>query len=322
MKLAFRIDVNGVDKTKNFSDLESLIITDEAGEKSDSLEITLDDQDQTLEIPAKKAKFKVWIGTENNLFDSGEFILDHTSTTGFPAKMTLFATASPFKSSFTNTKERSWFQKTVGQIVGTIAREQGLKSAIDSELVSEKTDQIDQTQSDMHLLRWLSKKFDATFKIQAGYLVFVKKGRSASGYLPKREVADNILENWTHESPPSGDYTGVRAYYMDENSKRKEVIEGSEEKVCEIKFNKKNEEEARSAAKNKLREINRGTAKLRFSIAVSSSLNPAELSAGQLISVSGIRDGVNGDWLINKITHSFTTDGSFTSHLECESIQN
>ena len=321
MKITYRIHVDGSDRTDNFSDLEMLTITDEAGEKSDSLELTLDDQDQTLEIPRKKARFKVWIGPESALVEMGEFVLDHTSTTGFPAKMTLFATASPFKSSFTRAKERSWYQNTVGQIVGTIAGEQGLKTAIDSELVGEKIDQIDQTQSDMHLLRWLSKKYDATFKIQTGHLVFVKKGRSASGFLPRAKVSDNILDNWTHETPPSGEYTGVRAYYIDENSERKEVTEGSDEKIFEIKFNKKNEEEARNAARNKLREIDRGSAVLRFGLTVSDRLNPAELTSGQTISVSGIREGVDSDWLIKKITHTFSTDGSFTSRLECESIQ-
>ena len=322
MKVAFRIEADGKDCTDNFSDLESLTITDEAGEKSDSLEITLDDEQQTLEIPRKKARFKIWVGTEKSLVEAGEYELDHTSTTGFPAKMTLFATASPFKSGFTKTKERSWYQNTAGQIIGTIAREQGLKAAIDSELVNEKPEQIDQTGSDMHLLRWLSRKYDATFKVQAGYLVFVKKGRSASGFLPKRKVTDNILENWTHETPPAGDYTGVRAWYRDENSERKEVTEGSDEKVFEIKFTKNSEEEARSAAKNKLREISRGTGKLTFGLTISKTLNPAELTAGQVISVSGIRNGVDGDWLISKITHILSTDGSFTSQLECESIQN
>ena len=322
MKPAFRIEVDGKDRTENFSGLESLTITDEAGEKSDSLEMTLDDEQQTLEIPRKQAGFKVWIGTEKSLVEAGEYVLDHTSTTGFPAKMTLFATASPFKSGFTKTKERSWYQNTAGQIIGTIAREQGLKAAIDSELVNEKPEQIDQTGSDMHLLRWLSRKYDATFKVQAGYLVFVKKGRSASGFLPKRKVTDNILENWTHETPPAGDYTGVRAWYRDENSERKEVTEGSDEKVFEIKFTKNSEEEARSAAKNKLREISRGTGKLTFGLTISKTLNPAELTAGQVISVSGIRNGVDGDWLISKITHILSTDGSFTSQLECESIQN
>ncbi len=321
MKPAFKIEVDGEDCTGNFSDLESLTITDEAGEKSDSLEMTLDDEQQTLEIPRKQARFKIWIGTEKSLVEAGEYVLDHTSTTGFPAKMTLFATASPFKSGFTKTKERSWFQKTLGQIVGTIAQEQGLQPAIDSELVNEKTDQIDQTQSDMHLLRWLSKKYDATFKVQAGHLVFVKKGRSASGFLPKVKVSDNILENWTHETPPAGEYTGVRVYYMDENSERKEVLEGSDKKVYEIKFNKKNEEEARNAAKNKLREIDRGTSTLRFGLTISSKMNPAELTSGQVLSVSGIRTGVDNDWLINKITHSLTADGSFTSRFECESVQ-
>jgi hypothetical protein len=318
---AFKIEVDGKDRTSNFSDLESITVTDEAGDKSDSLELTLDDEDQTLEIPRKKAVFKVWMGTENSLIEMGEFILDHTSTSGFPAKMTLFATASPFKSGFTKPKERSWYQNTVGQIVGTIAQEQGLQPAIDSELVKEKTEQIDQTQSDMHLLRWLSKKYDATFKVQAGHLIFVRKGRSASGFLPKMKVSKNILDNWTHETPPSGEYSGARAYYIDENSQRQEVLEGKDGKVYEIKFNKKSEEEARNAAKNKLREIGRGTSTLRFGLTVSNKFNPAELTSGQVITVSGIRNGIDTDWLISKISHTLSTDGSFVSQLDCESLQ-
>lgn len=321
MKATYKIEVDGKDATRNFSDLESITITDEAGDKSDSLEIVLDDEKAALEIPRKNADIKVSLGLNNLMVEMGTFRLDHSSVSGFPAKMSLFSTASPIKTSFSTSKERSWFENTIGQIISTIAGEHGLKAAIDSELVNVNTRQIDQTNSDMHLLRWLSKKYDAIFKIQSGHLIFVTKGRSVSGFLPKSKVSDNINNNWSFETPPSGEYTGVRAWFLDKNSERKPLTEGSEEKIYEIKFTKKSEEEAREVAKTKLTELSRGSSKLRFSVGYSKNLNPFELTSGQTIEVSGIRKGVDNDWLIKKITHSISADGSFISDLECESLQ-
>lgn len=79
----FKIIAAGVNITPQIKDrLLSLTITDEAGIKADTVEITLDDRDGLIELPAPGAPLLVFLGyRETGLIPMGLFTSDEVTVT-------------------------------------------------------------------------------------------------------------------------------------------------------------------------------------------------------------------------------------------------
>ena len=316
MKIDYKILVDGIDRTKNFN-LVSMSIKDEMGESSDSLEITVDDEDYATELPQNKVSIQPYIGLENGLIDCGDYILDHVETTGFPAMITLFATAVPINTSMARRIEKSWVDHTIAEIVDEIAGKYDLPASIDSELGIIKIPHINQTSSDIHFLRTLASQYGAIFKIHTRHLIFVKKGKSASSLLKTVKIDSGIKRDWRHVAAPLTQYTGASACYYDENKELQTVTVGSKNKAYRLKAAYKDREEATRAVTARLEASRTGSENLSFNLDISPSLNPLELTAGQRIEIIGLREGVDGMWLIKNIEHSLSS-GKLESKIECE----
>lgn len=315
MTPSYKILIDGEDRTTNFN-LVSMNIKDEMGEKSDSLEITVDDENHQTMIPNRKVIIEPSIGSENKLVICDRFILDHTEITGFPAMMTLFASAAPLNSSMGSKKEKSWVNRTIAEIVNEIAGSYEMLAALDGEVGAIKIDQVNQTTSDLHFLRSLARQHGAIFKIQSNHLVFVKKGKSASGLLKKIVIDTGIKRDWRYVAPPLSEYTGVKAQYYDENKNIQNILIGDEEQVMELKTIKASKEEATRIADARLKNLQSGDETLSFWITITKELNPIELTAGQTINVKNLRDGIDGDWLIKALEHNLSK-GKFETRVEC-----
>ena len=316
MKIDYKIMVDGIDKTENFK-LVSMIIKDEMGEKSDSLEITVDDEDYVTEIPASKVSIVPYIGLENGLISCGEYTLDHVETTGFPAMMTLFATAVPLNTSMSSIKEKTWINFTIAEMVTEIAEQYDLPAALDAEIGAIKIARINQTSSDIHFLRKLASEYGAIFKLHSKHLVFVKKGNSASGLLKEIKIQGGIKRDWRHVAAPLSKFSGVSASYYDGKKELQTVLVGEEGKVFKLKTIKKDRSEAERLAKSRLEAFKNGNETLSFSLNIGPKLSPLELTAGQSIEIVNLRKGANGRWLIKNIEHTLS-GGRLESKFECE----
>ena len=316
MKCFYKLMVDDKDLTGHFN-LCSMSIRDEAGEKSDSLELVLDDEDGLTEIPNRKVRIKPFLGLENGLIEAGDYLLANTEASGFPAMITLHATAVPLNTVFGTIKERSWSDTSIAKIVKQIANENQKPSAIDNDIGKIKIKHINQTQSDMHFLRSLAREYGAIFKLHTDHVIFVKRGTSVSGLLETVRIDSNIKTDWHYVGRPLTEYTGVRVKYYDENKEVKTVLAGTDDRVYDFKFTKKDIESARKMANQRLKSFLEGSETLSFTLTISKKLNPISLTAGQNIEIAKLRDGVNGRWLIKSIEHTLA-NGSLESRFECE----
>ncbi|MFK7822794.1 MAG: phage late control D family protein [Oligoflexales bacterium] len=316
MKIDYKIMVNGIDKTKNFK-LVSMIIKDEMGEKSDSLEITVDDEEYVTEIPASKVSIVPYIGLENGLISCGEYTLDHVETTGFPAMMTLFATAVPLNTTMNTRKEKTWINFTIAEIVTEIAQQYDFPAALDAEIGAIKIPHINQTSSDIHFLRRLASEYGAIFKFHTKHLIFVKKGNSALGLLKEVKIHGGIKRDWRHVAAPLSKYSGVAASYHDGNKELQTILVGDEGKVYKLKTIKKDKGEAERLAKARFEAFRSGNETLSISLDIGKKFSPLELTAGQSIELTNLRKGVNGKWLVKNIEHTLSR-GRLESKIECE----
>jgi phage protein D len=240
---AWTLTVDGNDITADVADrLSSLTLTDNKGFEADQLDIVLDDSDGLLDLPPKGAVIALSLGWsadgKKTLVDKGTYTVDEIQHSGAPDQLTIRARSADLRSGLTTQRERSFHDVTVGDIVRTIADENGLVAVVSPALDTQAIDHIDQTnESAVNLLTRMARMFDAIATVKNGRLLFVHAGAgaSASGKAFEPiviERKDGDQHNFQIADRDS--YTGVRATYNDIGKAEKgEVLWGKTEDTAE-----------------------------------------------------------------------------------------
>jgi phage protein D len=295
--------------SKNVTDairtrLLSLSVSDSAGWGSDTLEITLDDRDGSIVIPRTGAELDVSIGyRETGLARMGVYIVDETAISGPPATMTIRAKAADMQKSLKSRRTRAWDNTTIADIVSAIAGAHGYEPRIEDVLGSEAVEHIDQIdESDMHFLTRLAEDRGAVAKPAGRAFVFAPRGeaKSASGAeLTAAELTVGQLTRYEVTQAERGKYGAVTARWYDTFKAVEETVKaGDGEPVYTISRKHASADAAKKAAEAQLAAFERGTSKLTL-VCVG---NPA-LMAEAPLTVSGVRAGVDGEWIITTVTH-------------------
>ena len=320
MKIAYQIIADGANITALIADrLLSAEITDEAGVKSDRLTLVIDDRDQRLEFPKPGAKIEVSLGYVGRaLVKMGSYVVDEVDVIGPAREMTIRANAADMTGDIKAPKERSWPGITLGNLVRTIASDNGLQAAIAGELASRDLGHVDQTESDMQLLQRICAEQGATCKVADGRLVVAERaaGKTASGAdMPRALIDASQCESWSATIAQRGQYKSVKAFWQDtRGATRRSVTAGDGKPEMALKNTYPSEAEARRAAESKLKALANGTGKVR----IAGLIGDPTMSAEMLATLSGFRAGIDGeDWIIDRVTHSFG-DG-YTCSVEIES---
>ena len=319
MNPTFQIVADKRDITAKIKDrLLRLTVTDSAGIKSDTAEITLDDRDAALELPRKGARLEIWLGyLETGAYLMGAYVVDEVELFGHPMSMTIRAKAADMLQSLKSPKTRPWDKVTLGGIVEKIAKEHGYKPSVDPSLAGIYFEHLDQTEeSDMHFLTRLAGQHDAVTKPAGGFLLLVPKGstKSASGKaLPVISLRLQDLTSWNVILADRGKYKTVKVYYHDcKTGQRTEIKLGSEDPAYALRHTYPDAEQAKAAGEAKLREFARGEARATFCFPG----NPL-VAAEEKLTVACVRDGVDGDWIIRSATHELS-GGGYTCRVEAE----
>lgn len=178
---------------------------------------------------------------------------------------------------------------------------------------------LDQTEeSDAHLLTRLAKRYDAVATVKAGTLIFspIGSGTTPSGTpLPRGSIARTDGDQHRYSSADRDVYSGVRAYWDDKGAaRRKSVLVGKSGNAKRLRESYSNEAEAREQARAEWQRIQRGAAKFAITLAP----GRPDLYPEQRIDVTGFKAGIDGEWLIARVSHSITGAAGFTTSLELE----
>lgn len=310
---AFRVVANDQDITDKLRErFKSLRLTDETGTTTDTVEITLadNDQDNPIQVPLTGAELQVYLGYDDQARYMGLFICDEIELSGFPGEMVIRARAAPYdkstggKSDMQSQKTRSWRRgTTVGAMVNRIAGEHGLKPAVSGLLASIALPHIDQAhESDMNLLSRLAKRFDAIAKPAGGALVFAKRGdaQSASGEaLEKITLTPQKGDKYRVTLATRGTAGSCVAYYRDTTrAQRREVSIGGGEPVIRLRMAYPDRVSAENAARAEQRKRSRATRTMTYTFP-----GRPEVQAEATATMLGFRPGVDGDWLIKRVEH-------------------
>lgn len=317
----FRLLANRADITATLRQrLVGLRLTDEAGLKSDALELTLADHDAAARIalPTTGAELELWLGYDDQVQRMGLFVVDELELSGPPDVVTIRAKASPQatssngsgRTSLATQKTRSWQNGTgLADMARTIAQEHGLTAAVADTLAAITLPHVDQiNESDINLLTRLVKEHDAIAKPAGGKLILAKRGESKTtggASLPGLSLTPTGVTSWRvtlAKRTPAG---SVVASWRDlATAQDKEITAGSGEPVKRLRHQYANQAAATAAAKAELGKSQRAERQLSLSLPG----DPA-LIAETPLTLTGFRDGVNGDWLVTRVEHSLDASG-------------
>lgn len=320
MRIAFKITANGSNITDLIADrLLSAQITDNAGVKSDRLTLVIDDRDQRLEAPKTGAKLEVSLGYVGQaLVRMGTYTVAEVEFSGPAREMVISANAVDVTNGIKAPKERSWHGVTLGNLVRTIAGDNGLQPVISPGLESRDLGHVDQTESDMQLLQRVCSEQSATCKVADGRLVVADRasGKTATGKtMPPVTIDASQCASWSAVIGDRNRYKAVKAYYQDTGkAKRTAVTSGSGTPSLTLKHTYTTKAEAKQAADSKLKVLNGSASDVR----ISGLIGDPEMSAERVVTLTGFRSGVDGDdWVINSVSHSFNGSG-YTCDLSLE----
>ena len=307
---AFKVTANGNNITDALRNrLLSLVINDSAGNGSDTVAIELDNRDDVVKLPETGASLDVWIGYKDNLTFKGTFEVDELEVPLDDQVFTIHAKAVSMKGSLKATKEKTFDQVTLGDLLNSIASEHGYEAKISAEMAAISFEHIDQkSESDLNLLSRLARENNALFKVVANKLVITKKGegKTVSGKeLPKLTISDPKNTTGRVTIQKRSDYKSVVAHWFDEvNQIEVQAIAGDGEPQYKIRRNYPDQEQAQRAVEAKLKGFQRGQATMEFSRPLTPNLAPETK-----VTFENHHKVANKEWLIESVSHSISQNG-------------
>lgn len=320
-KPLFAITLDGHDITsKIYPRLVSLTLTEARENAVDELNITIDDSDGRVAIPRIGVKITLQLGWQHSgMVDKGTFVVDEVEHEGAPDTLVLRARSADMAKPVRTKKNRSFDQQTLAEIVGQIAKDNGLSPRVSQSLQGKIIDHIDQTnESDINFLNRLGKRFDAVATVKKDALLFlpIDEGSNSKGEsLPTITLTRSDGDKHRYHTASRDAYSGVRAQWHDPNdAKEKSELIGEDDNPKRLRHVYPNREAAEQAAKAEMSRVQRGKATLQFTLA----LGRPDITPMMGVTIPSLKAPIgDADWIIVKTTHSVTVQG-FTTQLEME----
>lgn len=313
----FRIIVAGEDVSASVADrLLSLTVTDEDGGRADRIDLELDDRDGRLEFPELEAKLEVSLGFQGGpLAFMGVFAVDGVSGVGPTQGMRISATAADMKSPIRAPQTRAWENKTLADIVKTIAGGAGLRPVIGESVASTHWAYLAQTsESDLHFLTRIAATLDATCKPAGGALIVQARGEgktAAGDVLTPPSISAQRLSSWSWKLEGREVYRAAQAEWRDTAAGANRKIKvGSGTPLKVLRHTHATEAEANRAAKAALSSATRSAMSISAEIA---GFEPGLLAGASTVLTGMQRAELNAEWHIGTVKHLFSSGGLNTS---------
>ncbi|WP_295548618.1 contractile injection system protein, VgrG/Pvc8 family [uncultured Pseudacidovorax sp.] len=338
----WRVTVNGSDVSERVRPrFVSLVITDDRINEADEVELVISDHDGAVELPGTGDTLTVAIGwmaeplaapsrtfsTDDmgfpvGLIDKGSYTVQAVEYAGAPDTITIRARAANLVDSWRGLHDQSWHGTTVGAIVTSIAKRNGVQAVVEKEVAQRKVKHADQlSESDASFLRRLAQTYDCICTVKAGRLLFSqrRKARTASGKeLPPIVIVrgDGDQHRWARADRDA--YSGVRAWYNNvKTGQRSAVVAGISGRAKDLRITYASQADALAAARAEWLRVQRGI----FDFEITLAYGRADVMPQRPARVAGFKSQIDATpWVVTRVRHSLDGSG-YTSHLTFETEQ-
>jgi Phage protein D len=325
------ITIDGVDITTDINKhLLQMTYTDHEEDKTDDLQLSLDDREGTWlsnwlagadggEESTKGAILSAILLQKNwesngsdRILDCGSFEIDSLDASGPPATVSIKATSLPYSSTVrTERKTKAWEKIKLSAIANEIASKNGMncmfESSLDPLYIRREQVQI----SDIVFLQGLCKDAGISLKVTAKTIVLFDEAEYEQKP-PVRKIERGIADVISYRFGTSSNdtkYSKCHVIYTDPKTKQKieytYTPRGSDPKGQILEINEKvnTREEARQLAMKRLRQKNKSEFQAEFSL-----VGDTRLVAGVTVEVNGY-GMFDGKYIIETATHNVTASG-------------
>lgn len=316
---ALKLEAGSVDITEKLSaNALSFVYCDHERDVADSVSFTLFNA-PAFAVPCRGDPVAAWIGwKETGLRFLGRFIVDEVSLKlaggGAPASMSVTARSADFSTGAGKVKRsRQWEDVSLADIAARIAAEEGCAcKTVGVPLVYRSVAQSNE--SNLHLLRRLCAEAGLRFSVKDRTFVISAPEADLRGTatLSAAEVSSGSFT-----FADRGRYGSVTARWWDAELAREQMVTaGGGTPVYTIRKTFQSTAEARTAARNKLTELQRGQIEGTVTL-----MGREDLFAGTILTLADFSPSqLNGDYMIISCVHNISSSAGFTTTLKLETI--
>ncbi|MFD2643070.1 phage late control D family protein [Pseudomonas japonica] len=314
MQPVFRIVADSKDITALINDRVLLLrTTDKTGMESDDFELKLDDRDSALALPKRGAQLEVYLGyAGQELTRLGRYTVDQIDISGPASTLEIRGKAADMRGTGKTIRSGSWENVSLQRIVRDIAARNGWQPQCPVTTVIARVDQRDE--SDFNFLTRIAQQYGCTAKIGDGALLVLPRqgGKSASGKdLGVVNVAISDVRRWKFHLQDRAAVKAVQTRHQDPATGQQKTVEKENQNkpddvsaVFTDRHIYPNKSAAEQAATARLEAFKRSTATVYLEMA-----GRTDLFAERMLRVQGFKDGLDGDYLIESVTQTFTNSG-------------
>lgn len=316
----YRILRGGVDITDNFEDRTTFIKvelgTTNAG--NDTVEIIVDDRDWKIASPQVGDYIEVHMGyLEVDLTRMGKFEVDDVTYFGPPKQIRIHGNAAGTGGALKSPEVKDWSESTLKEILDWIAQKGSATAAIHPEIGKIKIPFKNSVTSPMNLLTELSRQYNFVAKWSENQLIIVPRdqGELVDGitHAPIFVLRPEHFQAWSVKHTNRTNYGKVQAAYRDPIDGIRKWVDakrptgGNEEGAAnddnyQIGRIFPTKEAAEAAAQAYMAVMRRQEGQGSFKLAKGDPW----IKDQQRILVIGMRDGVNGSYIVDRVAHTFT----------------
>jgi phage protein D len=330
------ISPDGQNITDRFRDrLLSLTITDEAGVKSDTLRIAIEDSRRELALPEPDTRLEIQLGYAGALRDMGAYIIDEVKYSGPPDKIEIGGKAAAFATDaavvdkyppMQERRSRSWPEgTTIAAMVRTMSDETKLKTYVSPSSAGIALPHTDQSaESNISLLQRLAAHYNAWAKVSYGTIRFVDYRDTQPERNPGKAVSVSIdrlqVTTYSYGNKKRNAFNSVSAKWHDTDAAQlKTVTVPSDPRppLLELDTQYQDEISARRAAESRYMQAARDGQTLSLTLPAPPGLG---IFADATLDVTGFGSPLDGPWAIKTVTWSLSRSGLVCS-LQCESTK-
>ncbi|WP_029083397.1 phage late control D family protein [Bradyrhizobium sp. th.b2] len=329
----YRVFKGGEDITGRLNDrtLQIRVDLQSGNGNDDQCTILIDDRDWRVARPLTGETLQIWLGyQEVGLAYMGSFEIDDVTFLGPPRNIKLVGKSTGATDIQKAPTIREFDNKSVSDILGQMAQQTGLGLSISGDLGALKIPFKNQVVSNLHMIHELERMTGAVAKVVDGKLMFAKRdgGETTSGVaLPTLVLQPEHFGTWQVRYTSKPGYGEVKASWFDKDEMVRKwvgspVTSGDGGVGLAKKFGGafnigqlfNSEAEAKAAAGSQAENLKRAEVQAVFDLAKGDPW----IRDQQTLIVTGMRDGINGSYVIDKVTHTYIKSTGIKSQMECK----